>query len=133
MSEAYIYDAVRTPRGRGKADGALHEVTSLALASHALRMLAARSNLPEDVVANFGLGKVLLDLERWEEALPYFRKAIERQASYSMAYNHLGTCLAHLGRGEEAKDVFRRGIEAAKERGDLIPRRDMERKLEGLT
>jgi len=88
---------------------------------------------PEDVVANFGLGKVLLDLERWEEALPYFRKAIERQASYSMAYNHLGTCLAHLGRGEEAKDVFRRGIEAAKERGDLIPRRDMERKLEGLT
>ena len=37
MTEAYIYDAVRTPRGRGKADGALHEVTALALASHALR------------------------------------------------------------------------------------------------
>jgi folate-binding protein YgfZ len=84
---------------------------------------------PEDVVANFGLGKVLLDLERWEEALPYFRKAIEKQVTYSMAYNHLGTCLMHLGQNEEAKDVFRRGIGAAKERGDLIPRRDMERKL----
>lgn len=84
---------------------------------------------PEDVVANFGLGKVLLDLERWEDALPYFRKAIEKQASYSMAYNHLGTCLFHLGRIDEAKDVFGKGIEAAKERGDLIPRRDMERKL----
>jgi tetratricopeptide (TPR) repeat protein len=87
---------------------------------------------PEDVVANFGLGKVLLDLERWEDALPYFRKAIEKQASYSMAYNHLGTCLMHLGRNDEAKDVFQKGIEAAKERGDLIPRRDMERKLSEL-
>ena len=58
MSEAYIYDAVRTPRGRGKADGALHEVTSLALASHALRMLAARCNLPEDVVEDVILGCV---------------------------------------------------------------------------
>ena len=58
MTEAFIYDAVRTPRGRGKADGALHEVTSLSLASHALRMLAARSNLPEDVVEDVILGCV---------------------------------------------------------------------------
>ena len=29
MPEAYIYDHVRTPRGRGKSDGALHEVTAL--------------------------------------------------------------------------------------------------------
>ena len=87
---------------------------------------------PEDVVANFGLGKVLLDLERWEDALPYFRKAIEKQASYSMAYNHLGTCLMQLGRSDEARDVFRAGIEQATRRGDLIPRRDMERKLTDL-
>jgi len=33
MPEAYIYDHVRTPRGRGKPDGALHEVTALALAT----------------------------------------------------------------------------------------------------
>jgi acetyl-CoA acetyltransferase len=33
MPEAYIYDHVRTPRGRGKADGSLHEVTALALAT----------------------------------------------------------------------------------------------------
>ena len=87
---------------------------------------------PEDVVANFGLGKVLLDLERWDEAVPYFRKAIEKQVSYSMAYNHLGTCLMALGRTEEAKEIFRQGIEQATKRGDLIPRRDMERKLSGL-
>ena len=29
MAEAYIYDAVRTPRGKGKNDGSLHEITSL--------------------------------------------------------------------------------------------------------
>lgn len=30
MTEAYIYDAVRTPRGKGRPDGSLHEVTSVA-------------------------------------------------------------------------------------------------------
>ena len=34
MREAFIFDHVRTPRGRGKPDGALHDVTTLALAAH---------------------------------------------------------------------------------------------------
>ncbi len=37
MPDAFIYDHVRTPRGRGKADGALHEVTALNLASPGAR------------------------------------------------------------------------------------------------
>ena len=36
MPDAFIYDHVRTPRGRGKVDGSLHEVTALNLASQAL-------------------------------------------------------------------------------------------------
>jgi acetyl-CoA C-acetyltransferase len=36
MSEAYIYDAVRSPRGKGRADGALHELTSVALSAKVL-------------------------------------------------------------------------------------------------
>ena len=39
MSDAFIYDHVRTPRGRGKADGSLHEVTALALATVPLQAL----------------------------------------------------------------------------------------------
>ena len=31
MTDAYIYDHVRTPRGKGRADGALHEITPLHL------------------------------------------------------------------------------------------------------
>ena len=45
MPEAYIYDHVRTPRGRGKTDGALHEVTALALATVPLKALKERNNL----------------------------------------------------------------------------------------
>src|SRR6201746_529704 len=58
MPEAYIYDHVRTPRGRGKADGSLHEVTALALAGVPLRALKDRNNLPEDVVDDVVLGVV---------------------------------------------------------------------------
>jgi Flp pilus assembly protein TadD len=85
-----------------------------------------------DVVANFGLGKVYLDLDRFEEALPHFTKAIENQKHYSMAYNHLGTCLANLGRLDEASEVLRKGIAAATKKGDLMPKRDMVRKLEEI-
>src|SRR5260370_30678947 len=58
MPEAYIYDHVRTPRGRGKADGSLHEVTALALATVPLQALKERNNLPEDVVDDVVLGVV---------------------------------------------------------------------------
>src|ERR1700746_1945262 len=50
MAEAFIYDHVRTPRGRGKADGALHEVTALALATVPLKALKERNNLQEDSI-----------------------------------------------------------------------------------
>src|SRR6201991_4031967 len=50
MPEAFIYDHVRTPRGRGKADGSLHEVTALALATVPLKALKERNNLKDDVV-----------------------------------------------------------------------------------
>ena len=58
MPEAYIYDHVRTPRGRGKSDGALHEVTALALATVPLQALKERNNLGEDVVDDVILGVV---------------------------------------------------------------------------
>jgi acetyl-CoA C-acetyltransferase len=45
MAECVIFDAVRTPRGRGKKDGALHEVTALELATQQLDALRARNNL----------------------------------------------------------------------------------------
>src|SRR3979490_1315621 len=58
MPEAYIYDHVRTPRGRGKADGALHEVTALALATVPLQALKERNKRAKDVVDDVILGVV---------------------------------------------------------------------------
>ncbi|RVC62544.1 acetyl-CoA C-acetyltransferase, partial [Mesorhizobium sp. M00.F.Ca.ET.038.03.1.1] len=45
MTEAYVYDAVRTPRGRGKKDGALHEVPAVRLAAKTLEALRDRNGL----------------------------------------------------------------------------------------
>ncbi|MDA9513045.1 acetyl-CoA acetyltransferase [Bradyrhizobium sp. CCBAU 11430] len=56
MREAYIYDHVRTPRGRGKSDGALHEVTALQLATVPLQALRRRNNIPQDVIDDVILG-----------------------------------------------------------------------------
>jgi acetyl-CoA C-acetyltransferase len=58
MPDAFIYDHVRTPRGRGKADGSLHEVTALELATQALTALKARSNLDPALIDDVILGCV---------------------------------------------------------------------------
>ena len=50
MQDAYIFDAVRSPRGRGRPDGSLHEVTSVRLSAQVLDELAARNGLPQDSV-----------------------------------------------------------------------------------
>jgi len=58
MPDAFIYDHVRTPRGRGKADGALHEVTALALATQALAAVKDRNDLDPALVDDVVLGCV---------------------------------------------------------------------------
>src|ERR671919_566473 len=58
MAEAFIYDHVRTPRGRGKADGSLHEVTALNLAAQALGAIKSRNELDPSLVDDVVLGCV---------------------------------------------------------------------------
>jgi len=58
MPDAFIYDHVRTPRGRGKVDGSLHEVTALNLASQALGAIKTRNNLDPAQIDDVVLGVV---------------------------------------------------------------------------
>ena len=58
MTDAYIYDAIRTPRGKGRPDGALHEVTSVALSAGVLNALAARNGLSGHAVEDVIWGNV---------------------------------------------------------------------------
>ncbi len=58
MTEAYIYDAVRTPRGRGKSDGSLHEITPVQLATQVLEAVRDRNNLDTAYVDDVAFGCV---------------------------------------------------------------------------
>jgi len=58
MTECFVYDAIRTPRGKGRKDGKLHEITALSLASQALQAIRDRNNLDTSKVDDVILGCV---------------------------------------------------------------------------
>ncbi|MBL4807984.1 MAG: acetyl-CoA C-acyltransferase, partial [Rhodobacteraceae bacterium] len=64
MIEAYIYDAVRSPRGKGRKNGALNEVTSVRLSANVLNALAERNNLDTEAVEDVIWGNVTQVMEQ---------------------------------------------------------------------
>lgn len=83
MTEAYIFDAVRTPRGKGKKDGSLHQATPVHLLSQLLQALQQRNRLDTSLVDDVVLGCVTpvgeqgADIARtavlyagWDESVP---------------------------------------------------------------
>ncbi|MBQ0808807.1 acetyl-CoA C-acetyltransferase [Roseovarius sp.] len=64
MTEAYIYDALRTPRGKGRKDGALHEVTAARLSAQVLNALKSRNGLDGHAVEDVIWGNVTQVMEQ---------------------------------------------------------------------
>src|SRR6056297_2646586 len=64
MTDAYIYDAVRTPRGKGRKDGALHEVTAVRLSTQVLNALEDRNGLDGHAVEDVIWGNVTQVMEQ---------------------------------------------------------------------
>ncbi|MDG3043066.1 acetyl-CoA C-acetyltransferase [Roseicyclus marinus] len=64
MTEAYIYDAIRTPRGKGRKDGALHEVTAARLSAVTLNAIKDRNNLDGHAVEDVIWGNVTQVMEQ---------------------------------------------------------------------
>ncbi|QFT57406.1 Putative acyltransferase [Sulfitobacter sp. THAF37] len=64
MTDAYIYDALRTPRGKGRKDGALHEVTALRLSAQTLNAVKERNNLQGHAVEDVIWGNVTQVMEQ---------------------------------------------------------------------
>ena len=58
MKEVFIYDAVRTPRGKGRKDGSLHEVSALALSTTVLNNIGKRNDLDGQIVEDVIWGNV---------------------------------------------------------------------------
>ncbi len=87
---------------------------------------------PADQIANFGLGSIYLELERFEEALGPLKTVIEKNKDYSAAYLLLGKTLEKLARVAAAAEVYRNGIATASRKGDLMPLKDMQNRLNQL-
>ncbi len=64
MSEAYIYDALRSPRGKGRKDGSLHEVTALRLSAEVLNAVKDRNNLDTTAIEDVIWGNVTQVMEQ---------------------------------------------------------------------
>jgi len=64
MTEAYIYDAIRTPRGKGRKDGSLHEVTAVRLSAQVLNALKERNGLDGHAVEDVIWGNVTQVMEQ---------------------------------------------------------------------
>jgi len=64
MSEAFIYDAVRTPRGKGRPDGSLHEVTAVRLSAQVMNALKERNGLAGHAVEDVIWGNVTQVMEQ---------------------------------------------------------------------
>ncbi len=58
MADAFIYDHVRTPRGRGKSSGSLHQITPINLTSQMLSALRDRNELDTSYLDDVVLGCV---------------------------------------------------------------------------
>lgn len=83
---AFIFDAVRTPRSRGKADGSLHEVKPMVLAAGLLDALRQRNDLDTTYIDDVALGCVIpfgeqgsnianaaVKFAGWSETVPGFQ------------------------------------------------------------
>ena len=87
---------------------------------------------PKDQGANFGLGSIYLETGRYEEGLEPLKTVIEEYQDYSAAYLLLGKTWEKLSNKEEAIETYKKGIAAASKKGDLMPLKDMQNRMNQL-
>jgi tetratricopeptide (TPR) repeat protein len=86
----------------------------------------------KDLLANYGLGSSLVELSRYQEAIPYLLEAISIQANHTVAYVALSSAYEALKDKDNAVRYLQKGIEVAAKRGDMEPLRKMKDKLAAL-
>ncbi|WDE97913.1 tetratricopeptide repeat protein [Lentisphaera profundi] len=86
----------------------------------------------DDLAANFGLGKIALELKQADEAIKYLEKCLELKRDYSVCCTLLARAYILVKREEEAKSLLLKGIVIAHEKGELMPKQEMEMLLQQL-
>ncbi len=84
---------------------------------------------PDDAMALFGLGNALSVLGDWEGAERVLSKSCTVQVDNSAAFLARGKALEMLGREADAVGVYRDGMSVASKKGDLMPLKEMERRV----
>ena len=87
---------------------------------------------PENELGHFRLGQLLAEAGQHEDAVTSYRRTLELSPQFSKVYQLLASALMQLGRKEEAIPVLKKGFEVADERGDNMPRDEMDRMLVAL-
>lgn len=102
------------------------------LAEQLARYKKMAEETPDNELAFFRLGQLLLEDSQLEEAAKAFRKTLALSPQFSKVYQLLGTALIKLNRKDEAVEVLNEGFHIADSRGDNIPRDEMTKLLTGL-
>jgi len=74
---------------------------------------------PDDALANFGLGQLMVEAGDHGEAVPVLERSIAADRDHSAAYLALGRALEGLGEADRARQVYSAGVGVAARRGDL--------------
>lgn len=86
----------------------------------------------DDLLANYGLGSVYVDLKDYAAAVPYLEKALVIKPAHTVAYLALGEAFVELGKIPDAIATYEKGIAIAAQRGDITPMKEMQAQLEKL-
>jgi Fe-S cluster biosynthesis and repair protein YggX len=84
---------------------------------------------PNNELAHYRLGGLLMEDGQHAEAIASFRRTLELEPRFSRVYLLLAQCLLATGDGKQAIDVLNQGYVIADERGDNMPRDEMSKML----
>jgi Fe-S cluster biosynthesis and repair protein YggX len=87
---------------------------------------------PDDDLAHFRLGQLLMESNELPDAMESFRRTLELMPTFSKAYQLLGACQMKAQQNAEAVETLTKGWHNAEERGDRIPKQAMEEMLREL-
>lgn len=87
---------------------------------------------PDDELASFRLGQVLMEDEQYGEAVAAFERTLKLSPEFSRVYQNLGECLIKSGQKDKAVEVLTKGWATASDRGDRLPMDAMGKLLTSL-